>query len=52
MRLPRRRPDCPVSSALDLLGDKWSLLVTRGVLLRGKVHYREFLAAEESQRDC
>ncbi len=47
MRLLRRRPDCPVSSAPDLLGDKWSLLVMRDVLLRGKAYYREFLAAEE-----
>ena len=32
---------------LDLLGDKWSLLVMRDVLLRGKSHYREFAASEE-----
>ena len=47
MRLPRRRSDCPISSALDLLGDKWSLVVMRDVLLRGKTHYREFAASEE-----
>jgi DNA-binding HxlR family transcriptional regulator len=44
---PQRRSDCPISSALDLLGDKWSLLVMRDVLLRGKSHYRDFLASEE-----
>ena len=44
---PRRRSDCPISSALDLLGDKWSLLVMRDMLLRGKSHYRDFLASEE-----
>jgi DNA-binding HxlR family transcriptional regulator len=44
---PRQRSDCPISSALDLFGDKWSLLVMRDLLLRGKSHYREFLAAEE-----
>jgi DNA-binding HxlR family transcriptional regulator len=44
---PRRRSDCPIGSALDLLGDKWSLLVMRDVLLRGKSHYRDFLASEE-----
>lgn len=47
MRLPRRRSTCPISSALDLLGDKWSLLVMRDVLFRGKCHYRDFLASEE-----
>jgi DNA-binding HxlR family transcriptional regulator len=43
----RRRSDCPISSALDLFGDKWSLLVMRDILLRGKSRYREFLASEE-----
>jgi DNA-binding HxlR family transcriptional regulator len=47
MRLPRRRSTCPISSALDLLGDKWSLLVMRDVLMSGKTHYREFAASEE-----
>jgi DNA-binding HxlR family transcriptional regulator len=47
VRQSRRRSDCPISSALDLLGDKWSLLIMRDVLLRGKSRYREFLAAEE-----
>ena len=47
MKEPRQRSDCPISSALDLFGDKWSLLVMRDVLLRGKSHYREFLASEE-----
>jgi DNA-binding HxlR family transcriptional regulator len=47
MRMPRRRSDCPISSALDLLGDKWSLVVMRDVLLRGKSYYREFLASDE-----
>jgi DNA-binding HxlR family transcriptional regulator len=47
MRLPRRRSTCAISSTLDLLGDKWSLLVMRDVLLRGKSHYGEFLASEE-----
>jgi len=44
---PRQRSDCPISFALDLFGDRWSLLVMRDVLLRGKTHYREFLASEE-----
>ena len=47
MRRPERRSDCPISSALDLFGDKWSLLVMRDLLFRNKAHYREFLASEE-----
>src|SRR5215469_456980 len=41
-----RRSNCPVACTLDLLGDKWTLLVVRD-LLRGKQRFDEFLAAPE-----
>jgi DNA-binding HxlR family transcriptional regulator len=41
-----RRSHCPVSCALDLLGDRWSLLVVRD-LMRGKRRYQEFLESAE-----
>ena len=41
-----RRSHCPVACTLDLLGDKWSLLVVRD-LMRGKRRYAEFLASPE-----
>jgi DNA-binding HxlR family transcriptional regulator len=41
------RSDCPISTALDIFGDKWSLLVLRDLLLKGKSTYGEFLASEE-----
>ena len=44
---PRRRSDCPISFALDLVGDKWSLLVVRDMLLRGKASYGNFLRSAE-----
>lgn len=47
MRTLRRRSTCPISSALDIFGDKWSLLVLRDLLFRGKRHYRQFHASEE-----
>jgi DNA-binding HxlR family transcriptional regulator len=47
MNRPEQRSDCPISSALDLFGDKWSLLIMRDLLFRNKAHYREFLASEE-----
>src|SRR5260370_22485661 len=47
MKQPKQRSDCPISSALDLFGDKWSLLVMRDLLFRNKLHYREFLTSEE-----
>ena len=41
-----RRSRCPVACTLDLLGDRWSLLVIRD-LVRGKRRFAEFLASPE-----
>lgn len=43
----RPRSGCPISFALDLFGDRWTLLVLRDLVLRGKQRYREFLASDE-----
>jgi len=41
-----RRSACPVACALDVVGDRWTLLVIRDLLL-GKTRYVEFQAAPE-----
>ncbi len=41
------RSHCPISFALDVFGDRWTLLVIRDLLLGGKATYGEFLASEE-----
>lgn len=41
------RSHCPVSLALDAIGDRWSLLILRDLILRGKQRYQEFLNSEE-----
>lgn len=41
-----RRSLCPVSRTLDVLGDRWSLLVVRD-LMRGKKRFAEFLESKE-----
>lgn len=41
------RSDCPISFALDFLGDKWSLLVIRDLVFEGKRFYKEFLQSKE-----
>lgn len=41
-----RRSRCPVACTLDVLGDKWTLLVVRD-LMRGKRRYAEFQASPE-----
>ncbi|MSQ09644.1 MAG: transcriptional regulator [Dehalococcoidia bacterium] len=40
------RSDCPVACTLDLLGDKWTLLVVRDLLF-GLSRYGEFLGSGE-----
>jgi DNA-binding HxlR family transcriptional regulator len=40
------RSPCPVAGALDLVGDRWTLLVLRD-LLRGMSRYGQFLASPE-----
>ena len=42
---PQRSP-CPIASALDLLGDKWTLVVVRDMLV-GKSRYGAFLESPE-----
>jgi DNA-binding HxlR family transcriptional regulator len=41
-----KRSTCPVSRTLDVLGDRWSLLVVRD-LMRGKKRFAEFLESKE-----
>ena len=41
------RSKCPVAGALDVLGDRWTLLVMRDVLLFDKRRFADFLASPE-----
>jgi DNA-binding HxlR family transcriptional regulator len=41
------RSSCPISSALDVIGDKWSLLIIRDMLLGGKKTFKEISNSEE-----
>lgn len=43
----KRRSNCPLSCTLDLLGDKWSLLIIRDALLKGKQNFGEFQNSKE-----
>jgi DNA-binding HxlR family transcriptional regulator len=45
--MDKKRSDCPISCSLDVIGDKWTLLIIRDVMLRGKLSYSEFLNSEE-----
>lgn len=41
------RSTCPISTALDLFGDKWSLLIVRDMVFNGMNTYGDFLNGGE-----
>ena len=41
------RSHCPINFALEHIGDKWSLLILRDLMFKGKRHYNEFLEGGE-----
>jgi DNA-binding HxlR family transcriptional regulator len=43
-----RRSTCPISTGLELVGDRWTLLLIRDLMFAGKRHFREFLQSEEA----
>lgn len=46
-RPDNRRSDCPIANALDLLGDRWSLLIVRDLVFRGFREFGQFLNGGE-----
>lgn len=42
-----QRSTCPISTALEVVGDRWTLLVIRDLMFAGKRRFREFLQSEE-----
>jgi DNA-binding HxlR family transcriptional regulator len=46
-KLPPPRSHCPISFALEVIGDRWTLLIVRDLLFKGKHYFREFADSEE-----
>lgn len=42
-----RRSLCPINLTLEAVGDRWSMLIVRDLMLRGHSSYQGFLRAEE-----
>lgn len=42
-----RQSGCPIAFSLDIVGDKWSLLIIRDMIFRGRRYFGEFLEANE-----
>ena len=45
-RSAKRRSPCPIACGLDLMGDKWTLLVIRDLAI-GKTSFKDFATAPE-----
>ena len=41
------RSECPLNASVEMLGDRWSLLIIRDMMLRGFHNYKEFLECYE-----
>jgi DNA-binding HxlR family transcriptional regulator len=44
---PKWRSGCPLNASVEILGDRWSLLIIRDMMLRGFRSYKEFLESYE-----
>ncbi|SHG32046.1 winged helix-turn-helix transcriptional regulator [Flavobacterium defluvii] len=47
MKEIKKRSVCPVSSSLDIWGDKWSLLIVRDLMYAKQCTYGDFLKSDE-----
>ena len=43
----KRRSGCPVSISLEILGDRWSLLIIRDLMVRGYRTFKDFQGSSE-----
>lgn len=42
-----RKSDCPIYFAMEIFGDRWTFLIIRDLMFKGKHFYGEFLLSEE-----
>jgi DNA-binding HxlR family transcriptional regulator len=42
-----RRSSCPINAAVEIFGDRWSLLIIRDLMFRNRRTFKEFLESEE-----
>src|SRR5699024_10510635 len=41
------RSGCPINLAIELFGDRWTLLILRDIVFAGRRHFRELLRGSE-----
>jgi DNA-binding HxlR family transcriptional regulator len=42
------RCDCPITSALDIVGDKWMLVIVKQMLIQKKQTFKDFTESDEA----
>lgn len=42
------RCDCPITSAIDVLGDKWMLVIIKQMLIQEMETFKEFMESDEA----
>ncbi|PBJ05577.1 helix-turn-helix domain-containing protein [Flavobacterium sp. ACN6] len=47
MAASKKRSKCPISTSLEIWGDKWSLLIIRDLMFKKQSTYGDFLKSEE-----
>ncbi len=45
--MKKSKSQCPINQALEVFGDKWTLLIIRDVMFEGKRYFREMLGSDE-----
>jgi DNA-binding HxlR family transcriptional regulator len=43
----KRRSDCPLNVSLEIFGDRWTLLIVRDLMLKGRTRFGELLEGGE-----
>ena len=46
--VPGFRCDCPITSALDIVGDRWMLVIVKLMLIEGKHTFKDFVESDEA----
>lgn len=47
MKELKRKSDCPINFGLEIFGDRWTFLIVRDLMFKGKHYYGEFAQSEE-----
>ena len=47
MKQNQYKSHCPINFAQETFGDRWSLLIIRDLMFKGKQYYGEFLTSDE-----